>query len=167
MPKMNNVEIPKLKCFILKSKIHGDCQLVYLKWILNNVNHIEKLKLYLDINLTHENNLMKNKSIIDANFISQYCMLDVFKYLIDFHFYIVSKCQLLPNDIQIIEDSFKNHYFFSNHHWINVKCFFDPIMSYQHLSSMGIVKPKLFPGIIIDYPNIFHCQHMKYLKNPI
>jgi len=136
------LQIPKLKCFILKSKILDASAFVYLKWILNNVSHIEKLKVYLDINLTYQEDSMKRNYLIDANFIRQHCMPDRSRNLIDFNFNIVSKCELLSNDIQTIENSFKIH------NWKNVKCFFDPIMSYQHISSIGMIKPKLFDGIM-------------------
>ncbi|CAF4806468.1 unnamed protein product, partial [Rotaria sp. Silwood2] len=91
------------------------------------------------------------------------CMADTLKNLINFNFYIVSKCQLLLDNIQIIEESFKKHTFFLDHQWINVKCSFDQIMSYQHLSTIGIIKPKLFDGII-NYRNIFDWKYVKYLN---
>jgi hypothetical protein len=75
-------------------------------------------------------------------------MPDISKNLIDFDFYIAFKCQLPPDNIQTIENSFKIHKLFIDRHWLNVKCFFDPIMSYQHISSIGMIKPKLFDGIM-------------------
>ncbi|CAF3981822.1 unnamed protein product, partial [Rotaria sordida] len=156
--------IPKLKCFTLKSNIFHDSEFVYLKWILNNVNYVEKLKLRLYINLTYQEDLMKRHCFIDANFINEYCMPDISRNLIIFNFYILFKCELLSdNNIQIIENSFKIHQFFIDHHWIKVKCFFDPIMSYQYISSTGMIKPKFFDSIKY-YSNIFDWQHMKSLK---
>jgi hypothetical protein len=83
--------------------------------------------------------------IVDGNFLDKYCMPDILINLINFDFYIVSKCKLLfENDIQRIIDSFKTHRF----HWENIQCFFDPVMSYQHLSSTTIIQPKYFDGIM-------------------
>ncbi|CAF3363564.1 unnamed protein product [Rotaria sp. Silwood2] len=144
-----NDKVPKLKSFTLKGKILYDSQLIYLKSILNNVDHVEKLKLYVDIDLTYEKDSMKKNCVIDANFISQYLMPDISKNLVNFNFNIVSKCQLLSSyDIKMVEESFKTHQFFLHHHYINIKCFFDRIMSYQHISTIGIIKPKLFDGIM-------------------
>ncbi|CAF4155082.1 unnamed protein product, partial [Rotaria sp. Silwood2] len=152
-------KIPKLKCFTLKSKIFGDNQLVYLKWIMNQVNYIEKLKISLDIKeITNQN------CVIDGNFLHKYCMPDILTSLINFDFYIVSKCKiLLSNDIDQIIDSFKSHYYFADGQWTNVKCFFDPIMSRQHISSTTIIRPRYFDGII-DYPTIFDWQYVKYIQ---
>ncbi|CAF2675635.1 unnamed protein product [Rotaria sp. Silwood2] len=140
-------KVPKLKCFILKSKINDDSKFVYLKWFLNNVNHVEKLKLRLDINIKWQKDLTKRYCFIDANFIRQYCMPDTSTNLIDFNFYIVFKYHLLSENIQTIENSFKIHEFFIDRRWINVKCFFNPIMTYQHISSISIIKPEVFDGI--------------------
>ena len=49
-----SLQIPKLRYFILKSAIFDDCQSMYLKWILNNVNYTKKIKLHLQINVTCE-----------------------------------------------------------------------------------------------------------------
>ncbi|CAF4413628.1 unnamed protein product [Rotaria sp. Silwood2] len=155
--------VPKLKCFILKSKINDDSKFVYLKWFLNNVNHVEKLKLRLDINIKWQKDLTKRYCFIDANFIRQYCMPDTSTNLIDFNFYIVFKYHLLSENIQTIENSFKIHEFFIDRRWINVKCFFDPIMTYQHISSISIIKPEVFDGIK-DYSSIFDWKNIKYLK---
>ncbi|CAF3284294.1 unnamed protein product [Rotaria sp. Silwood2] len=134
-------KIPKLKSFILKSVISDDFQLNYLRWIINKVNYIEKLKLHLDIK-----NIMNDNCVINENFLEKYCMPNILVYLIDFDFYIVSKCKLLLlNDIQKIIDSFKSHQFFANGQWKNIKCSFDPIMSCQHISSKTtIIKPKCY-----------------------
>ncbi|CAF3843737.1 unnamed protein product, partial [Rotaria sp. Silwood1] len=156
--------IPKLKCFTLNSYILVDSQFEYLKWILNNVNYVEKLKLRLHVNLTYQEDSMKRHCFIDANIINEYCMPDISRNLIVFNFYILFKCELLSdNNIQTIENSFKIHRFFIDHHWIKVKCFFDPIMSYQHISSTGMIKPKFFNSIK-NYSHIFDWQHMKCLE---
>ena len=49
-----SLQIPKLRYFILKSTILDDCQFMYLKWILNNVNYTKKIKLHFQINVTCE-----------------------------------------------------------------------------------------------------------------
>ena len=93
---------------------------------------VEKLKLRLNINITYHEDSMKRHCFVDGNFINEYCMPDISRNLIIFNFYILFKCQLLSdNNIQTIKNSFKIHRFLIDHHWIKVKCFFDPIMSYQ------------------------------------
>jgi uncharacterized protein YlzI (FlbEa/FlbD family) len=87
--------------------------------------------------------------IVDGNFLDKYCMPDILINLINFDFYIVSKCKLLfENDIQRIIDSFKTDQFFIYRYWINIQCYFDPIMSYQHISSTTLIKPIFFHGIM-------------------
>ncbi|CAF0950067.1 unnamed protein product [Adineta steineri] len=136
--------IPKLKCFIIKSVIINDSQLNYLKWILNNVNYIEKLKIRLDIKKSVEENFIVNRNII-----YKYFLPDVSRNLLDFDFYIASKCKsLLSNDIHRIINSFKTDRFFVNHIFTNVQCVFDPVMSYQYLSSTRIINPKRFDGMM-------------------
>jgi len=136
--------MPKLKCFNLKSVILADLQLNYLKWIINKVNYIEKLKVRLHI----KDSLNKN-SAIDVNFFRKYIMPDILIHLIDFDFYVVSTCKLLFEDgIQRIIDSFKTDQFFIYRYWINIQCYFDPIMSYQHISSTTLIKPIFFHGIM-------------------
>ncbi|CAF5001661.1 unnamed protein product, partial [Rotaria sp. Silwood1] len=153
-------KMSKLKCFALESAIDDYLQLVYLKWILNNINYIDKLKVDLYIK-----NLMNVNEVINAKSLRKYCMPDILINLIDFDFYIILKCRLLfPNDIQKIIDSFETDNFFSDHHWTNIKCFFDPIFSCQHISSTRIIKSKFFHGIIIDYPMIFDWDYIKYIK---
>ena len=111
-------------------------EFVYLKWLLNNFNYIEKLQLHLKsdkLTVTRYENIWK--SLVDANFIRQYCLPDTICNLIDFNFYICSGCQLSYKDIDKITNSFKIHSFFIDHQWTNVKCLFDPIISCQHLFS--------------------------------
>ncbi|CAF4633067.1 unnamed protein product [Rotaria socialis] len=129
-------KIPKLRYFSLKSFIGDDLDFIYLKWLLNNMNYIEKLQFHIK-----NEKLIKGrsqniwKSLIDANFIHQYCLPDIIPNLIYFDFYICSECQLPFNDIEKITNSFKIHSFFIEHQWTNVKCLFDPIASCQHLFS--------------------------------
>lgn len=124
--------------------IFDDSQLNYLKWILNNVNYIEKLKIRLDIQKP-----IKENFIVNTNIVRKYFLPDISINLSDFDFYIASKCRSLPsNNIQSIINSFQTDLFFVNHHWTNVQCFFDPVMSYQHLSSTKIIKPRWFHGIM-------------------
>ncbi len=112
-----------------------------MKWLLNNINYIEKLQLHLRSDKLIETRCQNIlKSLIDANFIRQYCLPDIIPNLIDFNFYIYSKCQLSFNDIEKITNSFKIHSFFIEHQWTNVKCLFDPILSCQHLFSSFINK---------------------------
>jgi hypothetical protein len=128
--------MPKLRYFCLKTFIYKDVDFVYLKWLLNNLNYIEKLQLHLKGDPLIHSRIQKIwKSFIDANFIREYCLPDITHNLIDFNFYICSECELSSDDIERIRNSFKNHSFFIDHQWTNVQCLFDPIMSCQHLFS--------------------------------
>ncbi|CAF0880525.1 unnamed protein product [Rotaria sordida] len=149
-------KIPKLKYFSLKSRIIGDDELIYLKLIINKVNYIEKLKIRLNIKES-----MNDNCIIDGNFLDKYLMINILNNLIDFDFYIVSKCKMLfSNDIQKIINSFKIHRFFNDYHWKNIQCFFDKNMSYQHISSNEIIfKPKYF-CVRPKYREGYRCQVM-------
>ncbi len=111
-------------------------EFVYLKWLLNNINYVKKLRLHLRNDKLKETRCQNIwKSLIDANFIRQYCLPDIIPNLIDFDFYICSQCQLPFNDIEKQTNSFKIHPFFLDHQWTNVKYLFDPIMSSQHIFS--------------------------------
>ncbi|CAF5009775.1 unnamed protein product [Rotaria sp. Silwood1] len=108
----------------------------YLKWLLNNLNYVEKLQVHLKSDQLLETRCQIIwKSVIDANFILEYCLPDKIINLIYFDFYIYSKCKLSLNDIEQIINSFKIHSFFISYQWTNVICLFDPIMSCQHLFS--------------------------------
>ncbi|CAF4342475.1 unnamed protein product, partial [Rotaria sp. Silwood2] len=152
-------KVPKLRYLSLQTFIYEDLQFVYLKWLLNNLNHVEKLRLHLKSDKLIETRCQKIwKTFIDANFIREYCLPDTIPNLIDFNFYICSECQLSFNDIEKIINSFKIHSFFILHQWTNVKCLFDPIMSCQHLfSSSNTVQ---FSDSLINYPNIFNWPHI-------
>ncbi|CAF1389252.1 unnamed protein product [Rotaria sordida] len=137
-------KIPKLKCFILKSRIYNDLEFIYLKWLLNNVNYIQKLKIYLKGNEVFRTDQSIWKCLIDANFIREYCLPDKIINLIDFDFYIRSKRQLSLVDIENIIDSFKINSFFIKHQWTNVECFYDENKSYQYIFSSTQNKSQFF-----------------------
>ncbi len=100
------------------------------------MNYVEKLQLHLKSAKQIESTCQNIwESLIDANFIRQYCLPDIIPNLIYLDFYICSECQLSFNDIEKITNSFKIHSFFIERQWTNVKCLFDPIMSCQHLFS--------------------------------
>ncbi|CAF3078204.1 unnamed protein product [Rotaria sp. Silwood2] len=153
-------KIPKLRYFSLTTCIDDDLEFVYLKWLLNNLNYIEKLQVHL-----RNNKLMERKyqniwrSVIDANFIRQYCLPDRIINLIYFDFYVCSQCQLSLNDIEQIINSFKIHSFFISHQWTNVKCLFDSITSCQHLLSSFsyTLQPS---GNRINHSYIFNWPHI-------
>ncbi|CAF1435501.1 unnamed protein product, partial [Rotaria sordida] len=111
-------KVPKLNYFTLKVFVRNDFEFAYLKWILNNLNHIEKFKLHLQIHKMYSDKMVK-EYVVDANFIHQYCLSDILINIKHFQFYIVSECQLLPNNIEKIINSFKIHPFFIDHQWIN------------------------------------------------
>ena len=137
--------MPKLRCFSLKSSIDNNEQYIYLKWLLNNLNYVEKLEIHLmndKIQKMQSDNIWK--SFIDANFVRQYCLPDKTINLIDFNFYICSQYELSFNDIEETMNSFKNHPVFLDHQWTKVKCLYDPIASVQHVFSF--------------YTNSSHCS---------
>ena len=116
--------------------VGADWQFIYLKWLLNNLNYIRKLELYLKdyrFNLRASHSIWRSR--IDANFIRQYCLPDRINNFIDFDFYICSHSDLSLNDVEKITNSFKNHSFFLDRQWTNVKCFFDGTLSCQHTFS--------------------------------
>ncbi len=136
--------MPKLKCFILDTIVADALELAYLKWILNNLNHIQKLKLRLRNCYESRTKHTLYTSVLDANFIRQYCLPDEVINLIYFDFHISSKCKLTMIDTEQIIHSFQIHPFFVDHQWTNVKYFYDPINSYQYLSSSLIYTPRFF-----------------------
>ncbi|CAF4521330.1 unnamed protein product, partial [Rotaria sp. Silwood2] len=96
-------KVPKLRYLSLQTYINEDLEFIYLKWFLNNLNYIERLRLYLKSGKLNENRCQKIwKSFIDANFIREYCLPDTISNLIYFNFYICSECQLSFNDIEKI-----------------------------------------------------------------
>ncbi len=122
----------------MKSSVNDEFEIAYLKWLLNNVNHV--IKLEIDIIWTTSKTIWK--SFIDANFTRQYCLPDKIINLKYFHFYIGVKCQLLleKDDIDKIRNSFKIHPFFISHQWTNVECIYDENNSYHHIFSSDTKK---------------------------
>ncbi|CAF2967424.1 unnamed protein product [Rotaria sp. Silwood2] len=156
-------KVEKLKYLIVKSVVHTDFQLYYLKWIFNNLNHVEKVKLRLKIAEYNGGNEVIDGSPVDASFVRRHLMGDITINLTYFDFYIISHCKFLSNNIEKIIDSFKFEPFFIEHQWPNVKCLFDPIMSYQHLSSFIFNKSQFFNNLI-SYPDIFLWPVMRSLR---
>ncbi|CAF1391778.1 unnamed protein product, partial [Rotaria sordida] len=93
-------KLPNLRHFTLKTFILNDVQFVYLKWLLNNLNHVQKLKLRLGSENLCRTDQIIWKSYIDANFVQQYCLPDIINNIIDFDFYICFYCQLLSIDVE-------------------------------------------------------------------
>ncbi|CAF4081245.1 unnamed protein product [Rotaria sp. Silwood2] len=153
-------KVPKLNYFTLKVFVSNDLEFAYLKWILNNFNHVRKFKLHLQIDRIHSRSAATINEYVDANFIRQYCLPDIIINLTDFHFYIVSQCQLFSNKIEQIINSFKIHQFFVSHQWTNVTCFYDRFISCQHLSSSIVNRPQFINGFVY-HPNIFTWPHIQ------
>ncbi|CAF4176165.1 unnamed protein product, partial [Rotaria sordida] len=147
--------VPKLKEFTLKSIISNDFEFSYLKWLLNNVNYVKKLEIYLYLYEMERTDQMICRSFIDANFIRQYCLPDKIINLDDFRFYIRVKCNLSLNDVEKIVNSFQINSFFIAHQWTNVKCVYDENESYQHLFSSNLNKfqhfHRLFNNQFVSY----------------
>ncbi|CAF1449212.1 unnamed protein product, partial [Rotaria sordida] len=93
-------KLPNLRHFTLKTFILNDVQFVYLKWLLNNLNHVQKLKLRLGSENLCRTDQIIWKSYIDANFVQQYCLPDIINNIIDFDLYICFYCQLLSIDVE-------------------------------------------------------------------
>lgn len=137
-----------MNCFALKSFAKKDLEFSYLKWLFNNLNHIEKFRLHLQIHrLYSSSDVVIREYVVDANFIRRYCLPDTIVHIKDFQFYIVSECQLISNNIQQIINSFKIHQDFIDRKWINIACFYDPLMSYQHISSSMATKLQFMNGL--------------------
>ncbi|UJR24119.1 hypothetical protein I4U23_027086 [Adineta vaga] len=107
----------------------------YFKWLLNNLNHIEKLSIHLQSPDYLKTDEIIWNSIIDASFISKYCLPDEIIHLKQFHFYIVSQYESIKKTSDEIIYSFQIHPAFLNYQWTNIKCLFDPILSNQYLFS--------------------------------
>lgn len=129
---------------MVKTVVSSELEFLYLKWILNNFNHIQKLKLCLDIDTISCIDYKLNRSIIDANFIYRYCMPDTIINLIHLDFHIITEYKLKMNDIEKVIHSFKIHPVFIEHQWTNVKCFPDSALSCQHISSSNTYMPLFF-----------------------
>ncbi|CAF4236636.1 unnamed protein product [Rotaria sp. Silwood2] len=155
--------LPKLRWFSLKTYISDDVEFIYLKWLLNKLNYVEKLQVHLRNNRLIERECQNVwKSVIDASFIRQYCLPDKILNLIHFDFYVCSQCQLSLNDIEKITNSFKIHSFFISYQWTNVKCLFDPIMSCQHLFSSFSNTLKL-SNYLINHSYVFNWPYVDKL----
>ncbi|UJR28775.1 hypothetical protein I4U23_010001 [Adineta vaga] len=158
-------KVSKLKYFSLKSVLRDNVEFAYLKWLLNNLNHIEKLSIHLQsLNDFKTNEIIWN-SIIDANFIYKYCLPDEIIHLKQFHFYIISNYESIKKTTEEIIHSFRIHpVFLINHQWTNVKCLFDPILSYQHLcSSPYSIYERKFTHNSIHVPKLFNYTNIRYV----
>jgi len=122
----------------LKSYIYNDIEFGYLKWLLNNLNHITNLKIYLRSPQINRPDQIIWKSVIDANFIRQYCLPDKIINLKYFYIYIGREYQLSVDDIENINNSFKIDSFFISHQWTNIRCFYDENILYQHIFSSNL-----------------------------
>ncbi|CAF4133474.1 unnamed protein product, partial [Rotaria magnacalcarata] len=104
------------------------------------------------------------KSFIDTNFVQQYCLPDIIDNIINFDFYISSPCQLLPIDVEKVINSFQYHPLFINRQWTNIKYFYDPIRSYQHLFSTNInITLQSFNGLVND-PYVFQWPNIQHIS---
>ncbi|CAF0879798.1 unnamed protein product [Adineta steineri] len=157
-------KIPKLEYFTLKCYVINDLEFGYLKWLLNNVNHVKKLKIYLYSGNVWKTNEMIWRSLVDANFIRQYCLPNQIINLEDFRFYIRIKCQLPLNDIEMILNSFKINPFFISHQWTNVKCFYDKNNSYQHIFSSILDKHQSFDHLLNYHSASYDLLNIRHIK---
>ena len=120
----------------MKTVIYQDIEYASLKWILNALNYVEKLVVYLKGHRPEEPEVERIWQWgINASFIRQYCLPDEIPNLIHFNFYVASASPSSFDDIEERINSFRIHPFFQDHQWTNVKCLFDPIRSCQHFFS--------------------------------
>jgi hypothetical protein len=122
----------------MKTFVDNDLEFGYLKWLLNNINHVIQLEVHLYYNGIWENHQKIWKTSIDANFIRQHCLPDEIINIREFYFYICAKCELSSNDVERIINSFQTDSFFVLHQWANVKCIYDKHASYQHMFSSNL-----------------------------
>ncbi|CAF4740342.1 unnamed protein product [Rotaria sp. Silwood1] len=61
--------------------INYDFQLYYLKWMLDNLSHVRKVKLRLKINGTGKKDPVINESLVDANFVRCDTIIDELDYM--------------------------------------------------------------------------------------
>lgn len=124
----------------MDSPVDNQFELTYLKWLLNNINYIIRLELHLYLDQLGE------RSVIDADFIRQYCLPDEIIHLKYLDFYIRGICPLFENDSEKIIHSFQIHPVFYDHQWTNVKCFFDQKgnTSYEHIFSSNLRRFQFF-----------------------
>lgn len=124
---------------MLKSLVWDDKDFAYLKWLLNKINFIQKLKVVLKNDASNGGRCKSFESLpVDASCIREYCLPHSVPNLVDFQFYIGFKRSLSKfsmNEIELIQDSFKTHRFFVERQWIHVKCLFDPIRYCQYIYS--------------------------------
>ncbi|CAF4872887.1 unnamed protein product, partial [Rotaria sp. Silwood1] len=113
-------KVPKLRYFTLKTFIRHDLEFVYLKWLLNNINHVKNLKLRLGSVLS-----------IDAG--------------------------------QII-NSFQFHPLFIDRQWTNVRYFYDPTISYQHIFSTNVNTTLQFFNGLVNYPYLFEWPNIRHIS---
>ncbi|CAF3811271.1 unnamed protein product [Rotaria sp. Silwood1] len=157
-------KVRRLKSFILKIYACTDFELTYLKWLLNNLNHIIKLEIHLYASIIWKADQSICNSMIDANFIRQYCLPDQIINLKYFYFYICTQCSSSLNNISEIINSFKINSFFIDHQWTNVQGFYDKNMSYQHIFSSNLKKFQrsillLKDAYIYEWSDIEHIQN--------
>ncbi|CAF3837499.1 unnamed protein product, partial [Rotaria sp. Silwood1] len=106
------------------------------------------------------------KSIIDANFIRQYCLPDQIINLKYFYFYICAKCHSSLNNISKIINSFKINSFFIDHQWTNVQCFYDKNTSYQHIFSSNLKKFQR-SILLFKHPYIYEWSDIEHIQNSL
>ncbi|CAF2123792.1 unnamed protein product, partial [Rotaria magnacalcarata] len=157
-------KVPKLGYFTLKTFIRNDWEFVYLKWLLNNINHVKNLNLHLGSGELYGANQTIWKSFIDANFVRQYCLPDIITNIIDFDFYICSHCEVLSVDAGEILNSFQFHPLFINRQWTNVRYLYDPTISYQHLFSTNINTTLQFFNGLVNYPYLFEWPNIRHIS---
>ncbi|CAF3958210.1 unnamed protein product [Rotaria magnacalcarata] len=156
-------KVPKLRYFSLKTIILNDLEFTYLKWLLNNLNHVEKLKLHLGSDIIKQADQDIWESPIDANFVQRHCLPDIINKIIYFDFFISCHIRLQPIDVENVVNSFKCHPLFVSRQWANIKCFYNPIVSCLHLFSTYVNPTLRFYNGLVTHSYLFHWPNIQYI----
>ena len=138
----------------MTTDIYNDNEFTYLKWLMNKLQHIRNLHLDLTSEKVYRADQSVWKSRLDADFVRQHCLPDSFPNLIDFRFYIVSRCEHSHIDTAKILHSFRTHPCFIEHQWHDVQCMYDHENGSQHLLSSGRHTTRLRDPVtyVSDFP---------------
>ncbi|CAF1245187.1 unnamed protein product [Adineta ricciae] len=157
-------KVPKLKYFMLKSGIDDATELNHLKWLLNNLRHISKLRIYLKYRVEWLRNSHSNISnTIDTNFIRQYCLPGILSNLKDFYLYIGQPFATSTIEMERINDEFTNNLLFLNGQYIKFQVIHDQKRSYQHIFSSNLDQSQFLAQSLVEQ-NRYECSDIQNIR---
>ncbi|CAF1669954.1 unnamed protein product [Adineta ricciae] len=157
-------KVPKLKYFMLKSGIDDATELNHLKWLLNNLRHISKLRIYLKYRVGWLRNSHSNISnTIDTNFIRQYCLPGILSNLKDFYLYIGQPFATSTTEMERINDEFTNNLLFLNGQYIKFQVIHDQKRSYQHIFSSNLDQSQFLAQSLVEQ-NRYECSDIQNIR---